>query len=227
MLTAVRPLPRSGPVAGPRCRLVAAQHVDGSPPFALLGQRIVVRGHRHAVCRRADGEGRASTATGARCGRRASACSRWATARGSSTSASSSHYGGLVEARARALRDRAAGGVQRPFAARAVLSANVGPGARGQSVRLLQSELDVLHYAVPLSGCFDEGTGRALVAYRKMTGLARMPYAGTQVWSLLAHGRGRFPRALPAATAGTSRQTSQSRCWPRSNRAGGCARSTR
>ena len=52
-----------------------------------------------------------------------------------------------------ALRDRAAGRVQRA-ARRACASstANLGPGAQGQSVRLLQSELDVLHYAVPLSG---------------------------------------------------------------------------
>ena len=38
-------------------------------------------------------------------------------------------------------------------------------------MRLLQSELNALHYAVPLSGVFDEATGRALIAYRKMTGL--------------------------------------------------------
>jgi peptidoglycan hydrolase-like protein with peptidoglycan-binding domain len=65
-------------------------------------------------------------------------------------------------------------------------------------VRLLQSELDVLHYAVPLSGYFDEGTGHALIAYRKMTGLERVPAAGRRVFELLEHGAGsfhvRFPR---------------------------------
>ena len=74
---------------------------------------------------------------------------------------------------------------------------NVGPGARGQSVRLLQSELDVLHYAVPLSGTFEEGTGRALVAYRKMTGLERSPYAGRQVFELLQRGAGKFHVRYP------------------------------
>jgi peptidoglycan hydrolase-like protein with peptidoglycan-binding domain len=69
---------------------------------------------------------------------------------------------------------------------------NLGPGGQGPSVRLLQSELDVLHYAVPLTGSFDEGTGRALIAYRKMTGLARVPYAGARVWGLLARGAGGF-----------------------------------
>ena len=85
---------------------------------------------------------------------------------------------------------------QAAFSARApevrFVTPNLGPGASGQSVRLLQSELDALHYVVPLSGVFDEGTGRALVAFRKMTGLARIPYAGTEVFSRLAHGGGVF-----------------------------------
>jgi hypothetical protein len=85
---------------------------------------------------------------------------------------------------------------QAAFAARApvvrFVTANLGPGASGQSVRLLQSELNVLHYVVPLSGVFDEGTGQAVIAFRKMTGLARVPYAGTQVFSRLAHGGGVF-----------------------------------
>lgn len=72
------------------------------------------------------------------------------------------------------------------------VNANLGPGAQGQSVRLLQSELDVLHYAVPLTGVLDEGTGRALIAYRKMTGLERIPYAGRAVFQRLARGAGKF-----------------------------------
>src|SRR5438445_339294 len=65
------------------------------------------------------------------------------------------------------------------------VNVNLGLGSRGRSVRLLQSELNVLHYAVPLSGVLDEGTGRALVAYRKMTGLERTPYAGRRVFERL------------------------------------------
>jgi peptidoglycan hydrolase-like protein with peptidoglycan-binding domain len=70
---------------------------------------------------------------------------------------------------------------------------NLGPGAQGPSVRLLQSELNVLHYAVPLSGVLDEGTGRALVAFRKVTGMARVPFAGAQVFSQLSRHIGGFP----------------------------------
>jgi len=45
---------------------------------------------------------------------------------------------------------------------------------------------------VPLSGTFDEGTGRALVAFRKMAGLERVEYAGTDVFDRIAHGGGSF-----------------------------------
>jgi peptidoglycan hydrolase-like protein with peptidoglycan-binding domain len=64
-------------------------------------------------------------------------------------------------------------------------------------VRLLQSELNALHYAVPLSGVFDEATGRALIAYRKMTGLARAPLAGRGIFGLLARGAGSFHVRYP------------------------------
>ncbi len=46
-------------------------------------------------------------------------------------------------------------------------------------------------------GVFDEGTGRALIAYRKMTGLARIAYAGSQVFERLQHGAGRFHVRYP------------------------------
>jgi hypothetical protein len=69
---------------------------------------------------------------------------------------------------------------------------NLGPGSQGQSVRLLQSELNALHYVVPLSGIFDEGTGRAMVAYRKVARLERVAYAGKGVFDRLAHGGGAF-----------------------------------
>jgi hypothetical protein len=71
-------------------------------------------------------------------------------------------------------------------------SANLGPGARGPSVRLLQSELNALHYAVPLNGVFDEATGRAVIAYRKLTALERVPSTNAGVFQLLQRGEGSF-----------------------------------
>jgi peptidoglycan hydrolase-like protein with peptidoglycan-binding domain len=87
------------------------------------------------------------------------------------------------------------------FAARAtdvrVIAPNMGEGARGPAVWLLQSELGALHYAVGLNGVFDEGTGQAVIAYRKMTGLARVPSTDAQVFHLLQRGAGGFPVRYP------------------------------
>lgn len=109
----------------------------------------------------------------------------------------SSRYAGLLRVRAA----HAATAQQGAFSASApsarIVHPDLGLGARGQSVRLLQSELDALHYAVPLTGVLDEGTGQALIAYRKMTGLERIPYAGTQVFELLARREGSFHVRYP------------------------------
>jgi peptidoglycan hydrolase-like protein with peptidoglycan-binding domain len=85
---------------------------------------------------------------------------------------------------------------QAQFTARSPLihlvSPNLHGGARGGSVRVLQSELNALHYVVPLSGVFDEATGRAVVAFRKLTGLQRVASTNTHVFKLLGRGAGRF-----------------------------------
>jgi peptidoglycan hydrolase-like protein with peptidoglycan-binding domain len=87
------------------------------------------------------------------------------------------------------------------FTARAAsvrfVDADMREGARGPGVWLLQSKLSALHYAVPRSGVFDEGTGQAVIAYRKLTGLARVPSTDAQVFHLLARGTGGFPVRYP------------------------------
>ena len=103
-----------------------------------------------------------------------------------------SGFPGLVQARAAHYATHRQGAFSGRSPGVRYVTPDLGPGGRGPSVRLLQSELDVLHYAVPLTGVFDEGTGRALIAFRKLTGLARVPYAGAQVWSRLQHGGGAF-----------------------------------
>ncbi len=119
-----------------------------------------------------------------------------ATGRGSSrsasrptTRASSRHGGGHVAARPQLASPAARRGCR-------FVNENLGPGASGASVRLLQSELSQLHYAVPLSGVFDEATGRALIAYRKVTGMARVGLRGQRRSSTPAAGRGGLPRPL-------------------------------
>jgi len=178
-----------GPVAG-AIKLVL-EHVGGSPPFALLGQRIVVRGIVTPYV-----AGQTVKVSFYRDRRKVQIKTVSVVAVGNGAGQFHvgyvSGHGGLVQARAA----HYATAQQEAFSGRSpgvrFVSADVGFGASGQSVRLLQSELDALHYAVPLSGVFDEGTGRALIAYRKMTGLERVPSAGRQVFEKLARGAGGF-----------------------------------
>ena len=78
-----------------------------------------------------------------------------------------------------------------------VVNENLRLGSSGASVRLLQSELSALHYFVPVNGVFEEKTGQALIAYRKMTGLERTEYSGSQVFSRLQSGAGTFKVRYP------------------------------
>jgi len=73
-----------------------------------------------------------------------------------------------------------------------LVNTDVALGASGFSVGVLQSELAGLHYAVPLSGSFEEGTANALIAYRKMTGQQLVGTAGRKVFELLARRAGSF-----------------------------------
>jgi peptidoglycan hydrolase-like protein with peptidoglycan-binding domain len=184
------PTPVPPPVAG-RIKLTL-QHVHGKPSFELAGGRMVVRG---IVTPYVAGQQVQVSfyREGRQVGVKAVSVLTASGGAGQFQIGFTSHNGGLVEARAA----HAATPQQVAFSGRSpavrYVNANLGPGSQGQSVRLLQSELDVLHYAVPLSGVFDEGTGRALIAFRKVTGLERIPYAGRQVFERLEHGAGAFP----------------------------------
>jgi peptidoglycan hydrolase-like protein with peptidoglycan-binding domain len=172
------------------------QKTDGSPPFMLVGRSIVVRGVVTPYV-----GGQTVKVSFYRDGRKVGAKTVSVLGVGNGTGqfhvAFASGYAGVVLARAAhyaTAQQAAFGGHSQGVQ---FVHANLGLGSRGQSVRLLQTELDVLHYAVPLTGIFDEGTGRALVAYRKMTGLERIPYAGKRVFELLARGAGRFRVRYP------------------------------
>jgi hypothetical protein len=185
----------SAPPAVAQVRLTLAK-VGGSPPFALVGGRIVVRGTVTPYV-----AGQTVQVSFSLDGRRVGAESADVLpvrgGPGRFQVGFSSRTAGLLQARVA----HAATPQQGAFSASApgvrFVNTNLGLGARGQSVRLLQSELDVLHYAVPLSGVLDEGTGRALIAYRKMTGLERVPYAGRRVFELLARRAGSFHVRYP------------------------------
>jgi peptidoglycan hydrolase-like protein with peptidoglycan-binding domain len=172
------------------------QRVGGSPPFALLGQRVVVRGIVTPYV-----GGQTVRVSVYRDGRKVQVRTVSVLAVGNGTGQFHvdflSGFPGLVQVRAAHYATPQQGAFSGRSPGVQYVTPNLGPGGRGPSVRLLQSELDVLHYAVPLTGVFDEGTGRALIAFRKVTGLARVPYAGTQVWDRLQHGAGAFHVRYP------------------------------
>jgi peptidoglycan hydrolase-like protein with peptidoglycan-binding domain len=70
-------------------------------------------------------------------------------------------------------------------------------GSRGPAVRVLQDELARLRYEVPISGYFDEATGRAVIAFRKVMGMERVPRVNGYVFRMLADGRGHFHARYP------------------------------
>jgi peptidoglycan hydrolase-like protein with peptidoglycan-binding domain len=183
--------PFPGAAVAPGHISLRLQSVGGSPPFALVGGRIVVRGIVTPYV-----GGQAVKVSFYREGRKVEVKTLSVLAIGNGAGQFhvnfASHYPGLVEARAAhyATAQQVSFGGRSPGVR--FVNPNVGPGAHGQSVRLLQSELAVLHYSVPLTGVFDEGTGQALMAYRKMTGLQRVGNAGRLLFELLAHHAGSF-----------------------------------
>jgi hypothetical protein len=73
-----------------------------------------------------------------------------------------------------------------------VVALHAAPGARGPAVRLLQARLGALGYVVGQRGLFDQRTARAVLAFRKLTGMARTTNASAEVFRALAHGKGAF-----------------------------------
>lgn len=176
---------------------LVVQHAHGSPPFALLGERIVVRGivvpyvsgqkvvlsiyrkGQHVLSRRL---GVSDVGNGA----------------GQFHFAYSSPHSGLVTVRA----EHAATVQLDAFSAKQVSvrykTSAFGIGARDAAVRLLQEELAGLRYAVPVSGYFDEATARAVLAFRKLTSLQRVEGGvNSRIFQLLQRGAGSFHVRYP------------------------------
>jgi peptidoglycan hydrolase-like protein with peptidoglycan-binding domain len=78
-----------------------------------------------------------------------------------------------------------------------VVTPRAVPGARGPIVRLVQSRLAGLRYAVSRSGSFDASTARAVVAYRKVRGMSRVAVASRSVVRGLLARRGSFKARHP------------------------------
>jgi L,D-transpeptidase catalytic domain len=80
-----------------------------------------------------------------------------------------------------------------------LVAPSVHRGGRGIVVRFMQQRLNALHYLVPLSGRYDGGTGRAVLAYRKVNRMARTMSASRTILLRLAAGRGTFHPRYPGA----------------------------
>ena len=74
-----------------------------------------------------------------------------------------------------------------------------GQGSRGTKVLLLQRGLRRLGFAVPVSGRYEAGTSRAVLAFRKTNGLSRNGFASAGIYSLVLRGRGAFKLRFPKA----------------------------
>ena len=79
-----------------------------------------------------------------------------------------------------------------------VVSPSARPGARGPVVRMLQGQLARRGYVVGRPGLYDARTARAVLAFRKVTGMRRTEIASSDVFSRLARGGGRFRVRFPS-----------------------------
>ena len=79
-----------------------------------------------------------------------------------------------------------------------VVSPSARPGSRGPVVRLLQSQLAKLGYVVGRPGLYDARTARAVLVFRKITGMRRTTIASGDVFRRLAAGRGGFHVRFPS-----------------------------
>jgi hypothetical protein len=74
-----------------------------------------------------------------------------------------------------------------------------GAGERGVKVLLLQRALLREGYAVPITGVYDDGTARAVLAFRKTNELGRDGYAIKPVYAKLMRGEGAYKLRYPKA----------------------------
>jgi hypothetical protein len=173
-----------------RVRLVV-QHAVGSPPAAIIGAQIVVRGVVEPYV-----AGETVKVSFYRDGRKVEVRKVAPTPMGNGAAQFHLGFSSAIAGQVQARVVHYATPALAQFSGRSPIvrfaSPNVSSGARGPAVRVLQWELNALHYVVPLDGLFDEATARAVIAYRKVAGLELVPSTNTQLFRLLARGVGSF-----------------------------------
>jgi hypothetical protein len=79
----------------------------------------------------------------------------------------------------------------------ASLNENVGFGSTGPFVQLIQQQLQALHFYIPQTGVFDQGTALALDAYHRLLGTGVSQSLDGPTISSLLDGRGAFKVRYP------------------------------
>jgi len=188
------PPPPPAPVAG-RISLVI-QHAFGKPPFVVAGSRMVVRGLVFPYV-----AGQQVKVSVYKDGRKVYVKTISVLPLGNGVGQFHIGYSSARQGLVKVAAVHYATPQQAAFSGRSEVvrfaSPDLSGGDRGPSVRLLQSELHALHYVVPLNGVFDEATGRAVIAYRKMTGLARVSRTNLTLFEKLQKGAGQFHVRYP------------------------------
>lgn len=82
-------------------------------------------------------------------------------------------------------------------AAVSVVAPAAGFGTRSPFVQLVQQKLAALGFAVPRSGVYDAGTGRAVEAHRKVLGMSRLQTLDAAEVDKLLRGQGGFKVRYP------------------------------
>jgi hypothetical protein len=175
---------------------IVLQRVHGKPARAVVGERVVVRG---VVTPYLPGQ-RISLGI-YRNGRRV--LSRRVGLTPVGNGAGQFHFSyksprsGLVSVRARHAGTSQLSAFEAKPASVRFEPSQLSIGARGSAVWILQDELAGLRYEVPVSGVFDEATGRAVLAFRKVAALARVESVNSRIFQLLQEGAGRFRVRYP------------------------------
>ncbi|HTA36411.1 MAG TPA: L,D-transpeptidase family protein [Solirubrobacteraceae bacterium] len=192
--TPAAPLSAPAPAVG-RIQLVV-QKASGKPPFAIAGGGVVIRGIVVPYV-----GGQQVKVSIYRDGRKVEVKTVGVEALGNGAGQFHLGYSSASSGEVQVRAAHYATAQQAAFAGRSetihFVSPDLHEGDSGPSVRLLQSELNALHFVVPLSGSFDEATGRAVIAYRKMTGLARVASTNLTVFKKLQEGAGTFHVKYP------------------------------
>lgn len=87
--------------------------------------------------------------------------------------------------------------IESKAAAVSVVAPTAGFGTRSPFVQLLQQKLAALGFAVPRTGVYDAGTGRAVEAHRKVLGMSRLQTIDAAEVDKLLRGQGGFKVRYP------------------------------